>query len=195
MPPAAPRLSEGAGENTGHVGKQVALEEVGVGKGVRIFDEVHAVQGRADPAGEAPPEASEVALGEQARLPVHPGQRGCSVRGADRSLQGDWGGVCKGGQGGRRVGGGGLHGSKGRGREARRGCEGRGTAGSRGALRRGVGELEGRAEGLSQAEGPAPRPSSGDTAHPGGYQLLPSEEWEAGTFRLFIPGGVSRSTC
>lgn len=78
-PPAAPVLGEGAGKNTGQVGEQVALEKVGVGKGVRLLDEVHAVQFRTNPAGETPLEASEVALGEHARLPVHPGPGSASV--------------------------------------------------------------------------------------------------------------------
>lgn len=69
--PAAPVLGEGAGENTGHVGEQVALEEVRVGKGVGLLDKVHTVRGRTDLAGEKPPEASVMALGEHARLPVH----------------------------------------------------------------------------------------------------------------------------
>ena len=79
MPPAAPALGEGAGENTRQVGEQVTLEEVRVGKGVWILNEVNTVRGRADPAGETPPEASEVALCEHARFPVHVGPDSAST--------------------------------------------------------------------------------------------------------------------
>lgn len=72
-PPAAPALGESAGENTGQVGEQIALEEVGVGKGVWILYEVHVVQFRADIAGETSLEASEVTLGKCAHLSVHAG--------------------------------------------------------------------------------------------------------------------------
>lgn len=77
--PAAPALGEGAGENTGHVGEQVTLEEVGVGKGVWLLDKVHTVQGWADPARETPPEASKVVLCEHTSLPVHPGPGSASM--------------------------------------------------------------------------------------------------------------------
>lgn len=79
VPPAAPPLGEGAGENTGNIGEQVTLEEVGVGKGVWLLDKVHMIRGREDPAGETSPEALEVALCKHARLPVHPGLGSASM--------------------------------------------------------------------------------------------------------------------
>lgn len=101
-PPAAPALGEGAGENTGNIGEQVTLEEVGVGKGVWLLDKVHMVRGRADPTGETPPEASEVALCKQARLPVHPGLGSASMGcGAARDRGGAEGGGAVGGREGR----------------------------------------------------------------------------------------------
>ena len=84
MPAAAPAGGEGAGEDARHVGKQVALEEVGVGKRVRILDEVHAAWGRAGAAWGPPLQASEMIFGVDARLSVHSGTGWASARGGRR---------------------------------------------------------------------------------------------------------------